>query len=273
MGKKCDLDKFYTKKNVAEFCYASLKNSFSLEEYDLFIEPSAGSGNFLELLPKNKRLGFDLLPENREVVEKNWFDFDVPTHFQKVIIVGNPPFGERNKLSKEFIKHALKYKNVFTIAFVLPDVFKKYTNQTMLPKNWAIKEIISLPRNSFLLNGEDYHVPCSFFIFTKEPVEKDLRFDVEKYKSHKDFDFVKKESADFFVLGASLSTVKKIEDVNKNNRGYYIKSNIDKDKLIERFKSANWKRYQNSSANGGVAWFSKMELIRAYSLEFNEKGD
>lgn len=269
MGKKSILDKFYTKKSVAEYCYTELKHSISLEDYDLLIEPSAGSGNFLSLFPENKRLGIDLLPEGKDIKEGNWFEYEVPIAFKKVAVIGNPPFGERNKLSKDFIKHGLKYNNVFTIAFVLPNVFKKYTNQSMLPKNWAIKDIIELPKNSFILNNKDYHVPCSFFIFTKEPVEKDLRFNVEKYKTHSDFELVKKEEADFFILGASLSTVKKIEEVNKNNRGYYIKSNINKEELIERFKNTNWKKYQNSSANGGVAWFSRLELIRAYSLEFD----
>ena len=46
MGKKCDLDKFYTKDSIA----TKLIKHINLKKYDLIVEPSAGGGIFQEIL-------------------------------------------------------------------------------------------------------------------------------------------------------------------------------------------------------------------------------
>jgi len=58
--------------------------------------------------------------------------------------------------------------------------------------------------------------------------------------------------------------LKNIEDVTPTNRGYYIKSNIQPEKLKSFIKNINWNKFGNSSANGGVSWFSKPEFIKIY---------
>ena len=52
-----------------------------------------------------------------------------------------------------------------TIAFVLPNVYRKHTRQKILPYNWRIVSITELGRDCFTLEGKEYHVPASFFIF------------------------------------------------------------------------------------------------------------
>ena len=89
---------------------------------------------------------------------------------------------------------------------------------------------------------------------------KDLRFDPRKAKTT-DFAFSRPPHFDFFVFGASPNKV--IKNVHPNNRGYFIKSMIDKTTLKERFKSIKWKG--NSCANGGVAWFTKAEIVHQYN--------
>jgi hypothetical protein len=260
MGKKCALDKFYTKDYIA----INLIRFINLNKYDLIIEPSAGGGSFSRNIDSDKLLAFDLLPESKEIIKKDWFDYKIPEDNKNVLIIGNPPFGTRNDLSKAFIQHGVSFKNVTTIAFVLPNVFKKHTNQKVIPKGWRLAKIVEIEKNGFTLNGEDYNVPCSFFIWTKEKGINDFSFDVKKYKTHPDFDFVKMEEADFYIMGASPKTVKQISEVNPNNRGYYIKSNIDINILKEEFKNIDWAFHGNSSANGGVSWYSMPEIIKTY---------
>tara|TARA_B100002019_G_C21252797_1_gene592140 strand:+ start:1167 stop:1967 length:801 start_codon:yes stop_codon:yes gene_type:complete len=263
MGKKCVFDKFYTKESVVSdlLCYLDIEN------YDLVIEPSAGNGAFSNNIVHKNFVAMDIEPDNSDIVKKDWFSYQIPENFNKVLIVGNPPFGDRNNLSKNFIKHALKFINVETIAFVLPNVFKKHTNQKIMPEEFRLARVIDLPRDSFLLDGDDYHVPCSFFIWTKSEGISDFRFDIEKYRVHPDFNFVEKEEADFYIMGASPSVIKNVEEVSTNNRGYYIKANIPIDVLKRNFKEIPWSKIGNSSVNGGVSWYTKHEIVKVYDDE------
>lgn len=260
MGKKCDFDKFYTNPKVVK----ELMKYVDLDAYDLIIEPSAGNGSFSNETKNHNSIALDLAPEAEGIIQQDWFLYSIPENFENVLIIGNPPFGERNKLSKEFIKHALSFSNVKTVAFVLPNVYKKHTNQKLFPKNWRLAQEIALPEDSFLLEGEPYHVPCSFFIFTQFKGLKDLRFREELYQTHPDFSFSKEDDFDFFVMGASPTVIKQKEEISPTNRGYYIKSNIDPEKLKRNIKNINWSAFGNSSANGGVSWFSKPEFIKIY---------
>lgn len=268
MGVKQELDKFYTKKDVVE----QLLKEIDLKNFDLIIEPSAGNGGFSDFLYSFNMVALDIEPEKDYIIKQDWFTFDTSNHYRKVLVIGNPPFGLRNILSKRFIEHALKIENINTIAFVLPDVFNKHTNQKIFPKEWKLKQVIKLPRDSFTLDGEEYHVPCSFYIWTKDDVEKDLRFNPDEFITQ-DFEYIltkDKENADFFVMGASPRVVKEIADVHINNRGYYIKSLIGKEILMDRFRNINWNEHGNSSVNGGASWFSKPELIKAYEEQKNK---
>lgn len=262
MGVKQELDKFYTKKDVV----SNLLKNIDLKSFDLIIEPSAGSGSFSDFLFPYNSVALDIAPEKDYIIEQDWFTFPIHNSYRKVLVIGNPPFGLRNNLSKKFIEHSLKINSVNTIAFVLPNVFNKHTNQSIFPPEWNLKSIEKLPKDSFTLDGVEYHVPCSFYVWTKDYVEKNLRFNPEDYKTD-DFEYIlnkEKEKADFFVMGASPRVVKEVSDVHVNNRGYYIKSLIGKDILMDKFRKINWTEHSNSSVNGGVSWFSKPELIKVY---------
>jgi len=260
MGKKCELDKFYTNPKIVK----NLLNYIDLDSYDFIIEPSAGNGSFFNEIKNLNSIGLDIHPENDSIKKQDWFDYKIPSAYKNVLILGNPPFGERNNLSRDFIKHAISFSNVNTIAFILPNVYKKHTNQKVFPNDWRLAQEITLEKDSFLLNGEPYHVPCSFFIWTKHSGLKNLRFNEDLYKSHPDFNFTDENDFDFFVMGASPKVIKIKGEISVNNRGYYLKSNINPEKLKNNILSINWNAFGNSSANGGVSWFSKPEFIKIY---------
>ena len=197
-------DKFYTKESIAK----TLVDILDFNEYDFIIEPSAGSGSFSKLLPKDKSIALDLFPENDEILQGDWFEYKVDPKYKSVLIIGNPPFGKSNILSSQFIKHSTSFNNVETVAFILPDVYNKHTLQKYIPKEYKIIKIVKLPRNAFTLSGNTHHVPCSFFIMKKNSNEKDLRQNPNKRS--RDFDFSNKADYDFFIFGAAP---KKIIDV------------------------------------------------------------
>ncbi len=258
MGKKDKNDKFYTKESIAKLCI----NLIDFKLYNTVIEPSAGAGSFSKNIQHNNLISLDLIPEHKSITQQDWFDFE-KKDYGEILVITNPPFGVRNSLSKKFIRKALTL-NPKTIAFILPDVYNKHTMQRVFPKQYRLTHIEKLPKDSFILNGVDYDIPCSFFIWDKSKGE-DLRFDVNKYKTN-DFVFVSKHLVDdscFFILGASPSTVIEISSVTKNNRGYYIKPNIkSKDYLIKKFKMIKFKGY--SSVSGKVQWLTKVEIIKNY---------
>ena len=260
-----ELDKYYTKEHIAIRCIESI----TLGDYDLIIEPSAGSGNFLKHLYHNidtnissNIIGMDLYPENSGILQQDWSTYTIDHHYDSVLIIGNPPFGVNHIKSDMFIQHALQFTNVKTIAFILPNTYKKHTRQRILPKEWRIKEIVDIERNAFTFNHQERHVPCSFFIFDKSH-GKDLRVDPNKYKDTKHFVFGNKHCFDLFVFGAAPQRV--TYNPSPNNRGYFLKTKpgYDRNFVAKKIQSTEWKG--NSCANGGVFWLTKYEFLAQYN--------
>ena len=59
-------DQFFTPKATAEYCYSKfikvLNEYKDCEKNYTFIEPAAGNGVFLKILPTNRRIGLDIEP-------------------------------------------------------------------------------------------------------------------------------------------------------------------------------------------------------------------
>ena len=99
--KKSELDKFYTRPEVAKECLSLLFSTINIEDYSV-IEPSAGSGAFSNQI--NGCHAYDILPEGSNITEQDFLSLDFNDFHKNVCVVGNPPFGERNSLTKSFIK-------------------------------------------------------------------------------------------------------------------------------------------------------------------------
>jgi len=103
-----------------------------LIDYDLVIEPSAGNGAFSRNIKHNNFIALDIEPENDKIIQQDWFEYK-PNQEGDILVIGNPPFGKRNMLSKKFIQHAMTFAK--TIAFILPDVYNKHTLQSVFFSN------------------------------------------------------------------------------------------------------------------------------------------
>ena len=251
------LDKFYTKQEVAKRCLEETKKLPYI--YDCVIEPAAGDGAFYKNIEHDTKIGIDIDPQHAEVIKADWFNYNISEVYERVLVIGNPPFGQYQKLSSQFISHALSFQNVQTIAFILPDVYRKHTRQKILPYHWRIVSITELGRDCFTLEGKAYHVPASFFIFDKSE-GKDLRVNPNAYTETNDFEFSTKADFDIFVFGASPRRITKTP--TPNNRGYFLKSKIPVEDLISKIKAVDWNGY--SCANGGVYWLTKFEFLEQY---------
>ena len=116
---KIEHDKYYTPNHVVEEVVSAVKG-LDLPISNI-IEPSAGNGAFIEALsnafPTTEVGYYDLHPEHNLIKEQNFLALDVPYQKDRLII-GNPPFGNRNSLSVKFYKKAITLGDY--IAFILP---------------------------------------------------------------------------------------------------------------------------------------------------------
>ena len=92
------LDKFYTNRDIVNLCYDVIKTHIDIDKNDLIIEPSAGNGSFINIIKKlsNNYKFYDIKPENKEIVKKNFLDLHYDDTNNNCHIIGNPPFGNKS---------------------------------------------------------------------------------------------------------------------------------------------------------------------------------
>jgi hypothetical protein len=164
-------DQYYTRASVAESCVAKIRNVVTLDDYQ-WIEPSAGNGVFLHILPQHiDKIGIDLDPKAPSIQRGDFLEWS-PTTNKRRIFFGNPPFGRQGSLAKAFIKHAALYGEI--IAFILPRSFVKPSMSRAFPLDFHCLLSEDLQKDAFEVNGKAYDVPCVFQIWKKESVPRVL---------------------------------------------------------------------------------------------------
>jgi hypothetical protein len=166
---KNDKDQFFTSEETAKYCYKvfveKLKELGDNNNYT-FIEPSAGSGSFLNVLPKDKTIAFDIEPLGENIIEQDYLDW-YPTENKKYVVFGNPPFGLRGHLALKFINHSSNFADY--VCFILPQLFesdgKGVPSKRIKDYNLIHSEKIN---NDFSYpDGKKVKVNCVFQILSK----------------------------------------------------------------------------------------------------------
>jgi len=108
--KRKNSDKFYTSEIIVNKCINLIKEQINIKSDDLCIEPSAGNGAFINNIKKlcNNYKFYDLEPENNEIIKQDYLEYDYKILnkklYNKIHIIGNPPFGRQSSLAIKFIK-------------------------------------------------------------------------------------------------------------------------------------------------------------------------
>ncbi|BDV03397.1 MAG: hypothetical protein HPPSJP_1180 [Candidatus Hepatoplasma scabrum] len=246
-----ELDKFYTNpkiiKGLIEKIDKRLKGvGLNFSDF-IWIEPSAGSGNFIDALkkyskkinPKIKIKAYDIEPHgNIKFIEKINFLELKSEYSSKNIIFGNPPFGKRSKLAIDFINKSSEFADI--IAFILPNQFKRYLTQNKINPNLKLISQFKITEDSFLVNDRAYNVNCVFQIWvSKNRIEFEKIKDKRIYKSSK----IRISDLDTFIYNNTKETRKYFNkniykwDFAVHRQGYY-----DYSELIEDEKKLNKKR-------------------------------
>jgi hypothetical protein len=169
-------DQFFTPKNTAVYCYSKSveiinKHKDPIENYT-FIEPSAGDGAFLSILPEN-RIAFDIEPRHIEIKRQDYLTWK-PTDNKKYIVIGNPPFGLRGHMALKFINHSSIFADY--VCFILPQLFasdgKGVPRKRVKNLNLIYSENL-ITSNFYLPDGKPISVKCIFQIWSKKHINNE----------------------------------------------------------------------------------------------------
>lgn len=262
--KRATIDKYYTSNIAVNICIDLIKQHIDIGKNDLCIEPSAGNGSFInniKLLFANY-LFYDLEPEHNEIIKQDYlnFDYTFKNKYDKIHIIGNPPFGRQSSLAIKFIKKSTEYCD--SISFILPKSFKKDSLKKHFKLNFHLLCEHDLPNNSFTVNGEFYNVPCVFQIWIKKNINRQLpiKYTPNKYK------FVKKEEnpdISFRRVGVYAGKIDNNIDKQSIQSHYFIKFDfVLTDNLFKLLSNINYKNKDNTV---GPKSISKQELMKEFN--------
>lgn len=262
-GREIGLDQYNTTPEVAEYCWASFQkflkaDGTTLKNYKI-IEPSAGTGAFYNLLPKNNRIGIDVDKFNPEYIQQDFLTWE-PNHTsdRPCVAIGNPPFGYRGWLALAFLNRAAEFCDY--VGFIVPMSFQSDGKGS--PKNrvkgMTLVHSEKLSGDIFILsNGEKVQVNTLWQIWKKgdAPALPDLSicddyidlFTVDLRKERL-CGMNKIDNCNTFLqrtyFGNPPSLVKDFSDV-KYGCGYGIIIKKDTRRIFKILKNINWDNYCN----------------------------
>lgn len=259
------LDQFFTKPEVAKDCHKNLLslilNNKDKEQDFKFIEPSVGGGAFYNILPKERRIGIDIMPINSDIIVDDFLNWNIKPNGLRYITIGNPPFGYRGWLALAFINHAAKFSDY--VGMILPMAFQSDGKGS--PKNRVknLRLIHSeiLPKDSFIdPYGKQVKINALWQVWEKGDnivtKEKSCSQWIELFtvdnRKERLCGQTRVQEADFFLqrtfYNEPPNIVKSFTDV-KYVCGYGIIIKKNKRKIIEILKQVNWKQYSNLAAH------------------------
>ena len=253
------LDQFFTRPDVAERCCSLVKRHMRGRGDWLWVEPSAGSGAFLDYMA-SPRIAFDIEPRRPDIVKADFLTWQPEKTKGRIIVLGNPPFGKNSSTACKFFNHAANFADI--IAFIVPRTFQKPSLYNKLDRRMHLINEWILDRYSFEFNNFPYDVPTVFQIWEKHDT---LRALVHYKMVHRDFSFVIAPEAHFAFqrVGARAGLVS-CEGLRKSPQShYFLKASGDAEELFKRLQAIDWNEIKQRTA--GNPSIGKGELTETYS--------
>ena len=269
------LDKFYTIPKISKKCIESVGLTYDWSKWELVIEPSAGNGSFLNVIPSDKKIGIDISPENKDIIKQDFFTYKPPKNIKDILVIGNPPFGKVSSLAIKFFNYASNWANV--IAFIIPRTFRRISVHNRLNMNFHLVLDEDIPTNPCSFTPR-MMVKCCFQIWEKREEKREFH---DLPTSHIDWDFIDfgpkdsngqptpPDGADFAIraYGGKCGEIVKINlQTLRPKSWHWIKSNIDTTLLINRFKNLDYSLSFNTARQNSIG---KGELVRLYSETYD----
>lgn len=258
-------DQFFTPKELAQSCWDIFQREFTLciKDYT-FIEPSAGDGSFLRVLPKGS-MAMDIEPRATGIEKKNYLSW-VPTDTsKKYIVFGNPPFGLRGHLALKFINHSQSFADY--VCFILPQLFesdgkgspRKRVQGFNLIYSEGLTALFNTPENQKVKINGVFQIWSKYLSNPKYNIKKNLETNMKVYSlsdggtisSTRNKDMIGK--CDVYLPSTcfgkeNMRTYKRFEDL-PGKKGYGIVFFTDKEFNIEKSKEMDWSSISFLSTN------------------------
>ena len=264
-------DQFFTPIPTAERCYSKFLEILTLygdsENTYTYIEPSAGSGNFLKLFPEKRRIGLDIEPMDNEVKKADYLEW-TPKSKTNNIVFGNPPFGLRGQLALKFINHSYEFADY--VCFILPQLFESDGKGVPRKRVKGFNLLHSEKLNTVFIepSGKNVKVECIFQIWSKH--HTNTEYDIQKINT----EIVKIYSlsdggtpsttrnkkmfgkCDIYLpstcFGKKNMKYYETFDTLPHKKGYGIVFNKNKIENIKKFKEIDWTRTAFLSTNSAL---------------------
>lgn len=228
-------DKYYTPRDLAEYCVNKTKEVIGAGNISEWLEPSGGNGVFLDFLPDGS-YSCDIEPEDGRIIKQDYLKL-VMEYKNGRCIIGNPPFGRANSGIKKFFKKSIQLCDY--ISFILP--ISQLNNNNEL---YQFDLIYSEDLGKKYYTDRDIH--CCLNIYKRPKVKKD-----KPTPKLKDIEIVgwrkaKSTDCDFYIccygdVGRFVSKDSELVNIN----GVIIKNKVLKDEIYTAFKNADWKKIYN----------------------------
>lgn len=265
-----NIDKFYTSIPIVHECiYKFNKHVYDINDFDLVIEPSAGSGNFLLNIEHNNKIGLDIEPEHESIIKKDFFEYYPDKDlYNNILTIGNPPFGRVCSLAIKFFNHAAKFSKV--IAFIIPRSFRKVSIQNKLDINFKLIYDMDISNKTHTFNPP-INVKCCFQIWI---ITNKKRLIKKSEVKHNDWVFLNYNKDDLLLsdfairaYGGNCGEIVEEKFDTLNCKGWhFIKSNINIDKLKLNFAQLDFKNSKNTARQNSLG---KAELVDLYTKKYN----
>jgi hypothetical protein len=252
---KINLDKYYTPSDLAEYCVKKTKEVIGAENITEWLEPSAGAGAFLPYLDNNY-LAFDIEPEGENIEQANYLELDLP-YFKGRCVIGNPPYGNRLNLVKQFYKKSIVFGDY--ISFILP--ISQFNNNYEL-HDFTLVYSEDLGKRKY----SNREVHCCFNIYQRDAngLKQKPKYNfndvyVTKYRRNRisTHERTKFENCkyDLRICGFGSAIGKKVEYEGQYNSEYIIVCRNHKNKIVNILKNTNWvEKYKMTATPNLTSW-------------------
>jgi hypothetical protein len=268
-------DKFYTIPSYSKQCIQKIFELYPIEHFDFIIEPSAGNGSFYHQIPTIHKIGIDILPEHHDIIQQDYFQYTPPSHYQNILVVGNPPFGKNSSLAIQFFNHSAQWANI--IAFIIPRTFRKISVQNKLHTSFHLIYDEDVPINPCCFSPP-MMAKCCFQIWERK---HNVRQIIHLPTTHHDWNFLPFGPLDIngqptppsnaqFAMRAYGGKIGEIITENLHSlrpKSYHwFQSNINMHELIERFQKLDYSNSLNTARQNSMG---RAELVQLYTDFFN----
>lgn len=174
-------DQFFTPVETAQKCFEIFTDIIKIygetPKDFTYIEPSAGDGSFLQVLPSDT-IALDIEPRHSSVIQTDYLNW-VPTENKKFVVFGNPPFGLRGHTALKFINHSQSFSEY--VCFILPQLFE--SDGKGVPrkrvKGYNLIHSVKLASNFYEPDGNCIKINTIFQIWSKYYSNK--LYDIKDY--------------------------------------------------------------------------------------------